>query len=201
VPDLQRDRGRRPGAVPSTADPPPTELARAGIIEIRPKPDAYGSLYEPTPAGLELQPVLAALGTWADHWTDIRPEHSSPGMVLWAWCQFYLVRENLPKQRVVIRFDFQYGGRQHRSWLLVEKGDAELCAFDPGFGDDVIVTINDSVVFARWHLGLVSWTTAVRSGAIASAGSPDLRRALPTWNGAPAVWAARRTRSRVTSLP
>lgn len=177
------------------------ELANVGVIEIRPKFDGHGSLYEPTPAGRELQPVLAALGMWADQWTDIRPEHSSPGMVLWTWCQFYLIRENLPKQRVVVRFDFHYGGRRHRSWLLIEAGDAELCAFDPGFGDDLIVTINDSVVFARWHLGLVSWPTAVRSGAITCAGSRDLRQALPTWNNAPAVWAARRTSSLVTSLP
>ena len=174
------------------------ELAHVGIIEIRPKPDGHGSLYEPTPAGRDLQPVLAALGMWADQWTDIRPEHSSPGMVLWAWCQLYMVSENLPDNRVVVRFDFHYGGRRLRTWLLVERGEAELCAFDPGFGDDVVVTINDPVVFARWHLGLVSWTTAVRSGAINCAGSQDLRRALPTWNNAPAVWAARRTNSLAT---
>jgi DNA-binding HxlR family transcriptional regulator len=168
------------------------ELQRAGILEISPKPDGHGSVYAPTPAGAELQPVLAALGLWADRWTDVRPEHSSPGMVLWSWSQIYLRKENLPDHRVVARFDYTYRGRRLTSWLLVERGDAEVCAFDPGYGDDLVVTISDPVVFARWHLGLIEWTTALRSGGLDITGAPELRHALPTWNGAPAVFAGRR---------
>ena len=168
------------------------ELERAGILEIRPKPDGHGSVYAPTPAGAELQPVLAALGLWADRWTDVRPEHSSPGAVLWSWSRIYLRKENLPGQRVVVRFEYTYRGRQFTSWLLVEQGDAEVCAFDPGYGDDLVVTISDPVVFARWHLGLIEWLAALRSGGLAITGAPELRRALPTWNGAPAAFAGRR---------
>jgi hypothetical protein len=64
--------------------------------------------------------------------------------------------------------------------------------FDPGYGDDLVVTITDPVVFARWHLGLIEWTAALRSGGLDVTGVPGLRRALPTWNGAPAVFAGRR---------
>jgi hypothetical protein len=112
------------------------ELQRAGILEIRPMPDGHGSVYAPTPAGAQLQPVLAALGSWADRWTDVRPEHSSPGMVLWSWSQIYLWKEKLPDRRVVARFDFTYRGRRYTSWLLIEQGDTEVGAFDPGYGDD-----------------------------------------------------------------
>jgi hypothetical protein len=63
--------------------------------------------------------------------------------------------------------------------------------FDPGYGDDLVVTITDPVVFARWHLGLIKWTTALRSCGLEVTGPPRLRRALPTWNGAPAVFASR----------
>jgi hypothetical protein len=68
----------------------------------------------------------------------------------------------------------------------------EVCAFDPGYVDDLVVTITDTVVFARWHLGLIEWTAALRSGGLDVTGVPELRRALPTWNGAPAVFAGRR---------
>ena len=136
--------------------------------------------------------MLAALGLWADRWTDVRPEHSSPGAVLWSWSRIYLRKENLPGQRVVVRFEYTYRGRQFTSWLLVEQGDAEVCAFDPGYGDDLVVTISDPVVFARWHLGLIEWLAALRSGGLAITGAPELRRALPTWNGAPAAFAGRR---------
>jgi DNA-binding HxlR family transcriptional regulator len=40
------------------------ELERAGVIEIRPKPDGPGSIYEPTEAGLELTQVMNALQHW-----------------------------------------------------------------------------------------------------------------------------------------
>jgi hypothetical protein len=38
----------------------------------------------------------------------------------------------LPDIRVVVRFDFRYRDRPERAWLLIENGDAELYAFDPG---------------------------------------------------------------------
>ena len=37
------------------------ELERAGVIEIRPKPDGPGSIYEPARAGRELSDVMVAI--------------------------------------------------------------------------------------------------------------------------------------------
>ena len=169
------------------------ELARAGVIEIHPKVEGHGSRYEPTDAGRDLEPVLEALGVWGDQWMEVRPHHSDPGVILWSWCQVYLNRENLPQERVVVRFDFEYRGKPETSWFLVDRGDAELCAFDPGFGDDLVVVVNDPVVFARWHLGHIDWAAALRSGGITVSGRRDLRRALPRWNRRPEVGANLRT--------
>lgn len=110
-------------------------------------------------------------------------EHADPDAVLWSWRQSYLRTERLPERRVVVRFDFHNRGRR-TVWLLVERGGAEICRFDPGFGDDVTVRI-DLVAFARWHLGDIEWADAVRSGAITVEGPRNLCRALPTWNRAP----------------
>jgi DNA-binding HxlR family transcriptional regulator len=163
------------------------ELEHASLVEIHSKPGGHGSIYEPTAAGRALEPVLTALGVWADQWTDVRPEHSDSGIVLWSWCQVYLRRESLPQGRIVVRFDFQTLGRPKTSWFLIDGGKAELCAFDPGFGDDLIVTINDPLTFARWHLGHLPWTTALGSGAVTVVGPRDLRRGLPTWNRRPDI--------------
>lgn len=168
------------------------ELTRVGVIEIRPKPDGRGSFYAPTTAGRALQPVLDALGAWADHWTNVRPEHSDPGAILWSWCQLYLSTDDLPDDRVVVRFDYEHRRRWIATWLLLDHGGGELCAFDPGFGDDLVVAIHDPLIFARWHLGLITWAKALRTGAITVIGPSDLRRALPTWNHAPAVMAGLR---------
>ncbi len=161
------------------------ELERAGVITITPKKEGRGSLYEPTEAGLSLEPVLNALGVWGEMWMEVRPVHTEPAVVLWSWAQVYLRRELLPEQRVVVRFEFEYRGRRDTSWLLIESGDAELCATDPGFGDDLVVEIIDTMTFARWHLGQIEWAQALRSGGILVKGTPTLRRALPTWNRRP----------------
>ena len=170
------------------------ELERAGVIDIRPKPGGHGSLYEPTPAGRDLSDVLNALGGWAEKWTELTNEHAEPDYVLWAWCRTYLRRDLLPDRRVVVRFEFHQGGRRVKHWLLIERRDGEVCRINPGFGDDVVVVVTDSLMFARWHLGLVGWTTALRSGGIQVSGPRDLCRALPTWNGGPEAATKRRAK-------
>ena len=170
------------------------ELERAGVLEIRPKPEGHGSLYEPTPAGRDLEPVLFALGGWAERWTQVTAEHSDPGVVLWSWCQEFLRRDLLPDRRVVVRFDTRSEGRRTTGWMLIERREAELCRVDPGFGDDLVVTINDPLTFARWHLGLVGWGAALRSGQVQVSGPRALGRALPTWNAGPETNARRRER-------
>lgn len=161
------------------------ELDRAGVITITPKEEGRGSVYEPTEAGLALKPVLKALGVWGEMWMEVRPIDAEPAVVLWSWAQVYLKRDSLPNRRVVVRFEFEYRDRRDTSWLLIQDGDAELCASDPGFGDDLVVEINDAITFARWHLGQVEWAHALRSGDVLVKGTPSLRKALPTWNRRP----------------
>jgi DNA-binding HxlR family transcriptional regulator len=162
------------------------ELERAGVVEIRAKPSGRGSVYEPTPAGRDLAGVLESIGGWAERWTELSDDHGDPDVVLWSWTQTFLRRDLLPDRRVVVRFEFARGGRQMRLWLLAEGGEAEVCRVDPGFGDDLVVVIDDPLVLARWHLGRVSWAAALRSGGVTVTGPRALRQALPTWNAGPA---------------
>jgi DNA-binding HxlR family transcriptional regulator len=174
------------------------ELERAGIIEIRPKPDGAGSTYEPTEAGRELAEVMLALQNWGRKWAELKPEHAHPGVVLWVWVTFWLNRDRLPQRRVVVRFEYPTlpeSGR--RSWLLIERGEAEYCLKYPGGEEELIVVIHDPLAFARWHLGQIEWGAALRSGAIEVKGSRTLARALPTWNRQ--GWAADDPRGRFES--
>lgn len=175
------------------------ELERAGILEIQPKPDGPGSLYLPTAAGQDAWEVLKALGAWGDRWTEVLDEHADTGVVLWLWAREYVRRDRLPARRVTARFDHRNRhGRAVTDWLLIDDGDMEFCRFDPGFGDDVVVTIGDPVAFARWHLGLIEWSTALRAG-VRVTGDRQLRRALPTWNAAPEVFRQRRAKWATTA--
>jgi FAD/FMN-containing dehydrogenase/DNA-binding HxlR family transcriptional regulator len=163
------------------------ELHQAGVIDISPKPQGHGSRYQLTQAGRDLWGVLSAMGGWALKWMELTPEQSDPDVVLWSWCYSFLRRDRLPDGRALVRFDFKAGrkGRPIRVWLLLEDGDGELCAKYPGFEEDLVVVIEDSEAFARWHLGLLEWSDAVTSGGIRMEGRRDVARVLPTWNAGP----------------
>lgn len=99
------------------------------------------------------------------------------------WATFFLERERLPQRRALIRFEYPtLSGPGSRGWLLIERGDAEICEKYPGGEEHPFVVVNDPVAFARWYLGEITWGQALRSGAIAVSGSRSLARALPTWH-------------------
>jgi DNA-binding HxlR family transcriptional regulator len=168
------------------------ELQRARVIEISPKSDGHGSVYELTAAGRELEAVLHAMGGWADKWMEVTFQHSDPNVVLWSWCQTFWRRDRLPDNRVVVRFDFPREGRRVRLWFLVQDKDVEICRRHTGFEEDLIVTIEDPVAFAHWHPGLVEWGEVLRSGGIRLDDRRELARALSTWNAGPQAHAQRR---------
>jgi DNA-binding HxlR family transcriptional regulator len=159
------------------------DLERAGVLEIHAKPHGRGSTYTPTEAGRELAAVMEALQRWGSKWADLTPEQAHPGVVLWMWATFFLDQDLLPQRRVLVRFDYPtLRGGGSRNWLLIERGEAEICEKHPGGDEQLVVTVNDPLVFARWHLGQVHWGAALRSGAIQVSGSRALARALPTWH-------------------
>lgn len=161
------------------------ELEGAGVITIRSKPEGPGSIYEPTDAGRELTEVLGALQQWGSRWADLTPKQAHPGVVLWMWATFFLDRDRLPQRRVLVRFDYPtLSGPGSRNWLLIERGDAEICEKYPGGEEHLVVVVHDPVAFARWHLGELPWGESLRSGAIELRGSRTLGRALPSWHRA-----------------
>ena len=84
---------------------------------------------------------------------------------------------------------------------MKQANQFRLCEKYPGGDEHLIVVVNDPVAFARWHLGHIEWTTALRSGAVTVTGPPQLRRALPTWNRRPEIGAKLRAAKRATAGP
>ncbi len=158
------------------------ELERAGVIVSTPKPNGQGSTYALSEAGADLVSVIDSLGQWAETWVEVLPEHTDPGFALWAWCQVQLDREKLPRDRTVVHFQFpdEALGNRH-FWLLIQDGDAEVCATDPGGGPHLEVVAR-SAGFVDWHRGALSWAAARRRGDITLSGDRSLVRSFPTWN-------------------
>jgi hypothetical protein len=158
------------------------QLEHDGIIAKTPKPDGPGHLYQLTEAGADLADVINSLATWGEQWLEVTTEHADPGFALWAWCQVQLDRSVLPQERTLIAFNFPQEAPGNRYyWMLIEKGDAELCYSDPGGDPDVSVTAQ-SLAFVEWHRGRHAWPEALRSGQIELTGDRRIARSLPTWN-------------------
>lgn len=158
------------------------ELEHNGVIVATPKSNGQGSTYALTDAGHDLTGVVEDMAAWAERWVDVRTEHTDPGFALWVWCKVQLNRDVLPPERLVVSFRFpdeRAGNR--RFWLLVEGGDAEVCLTDPG-GEPAAEVVARSRAFVDWHRGILSWSEAVRSGAITVHGRRAIVRALPAWN-------------------
>jgi DNA-binding HxlR family transcriptional regulator len=158
------------------------ELERVGVVWSEANPSGRGSLYHLTEAGRDLKELLYTLGTWGERWLDLAPEDADPYVVLWTWCEWYLERERLPDQRVVVQFEFPDQPLSSRwFWVVFDGERSEVCRKDPGFEVDLVVEA-ESIALAEWHLGRVAWKDILRAGRIRVDGSRRLGQMLPTWN-------------------
>ena len=159
------------------------ELERAGVIEIRPKPDGPGSTYEPTQAGRELSDVMVAIQNWGSKWAELTPEHAHPGVVLWGWVSRLLGPRPASRAPRAGPLRLPHPVRTRPPWLAADRAGRRRALREiPGRGGGTDRRHQRSVAFARWHLGDLEWGDALRSGAIEVSGSTELVRALPTWN-------------------
>ena len=156
------------------------QLEQVGIVESAPKADGRGRHYELTSAGRDLFKVCQTLGEWGARWLEIAPENLDPFVALWSMCNA-LRRDRLPDRRVVIRFIFSGRRRRERYWLLIERGETEICKTHPGFEEDLYIAA-EAEAFVKWHAGHLTWAQATREGRIHIDGPASLVRAFPTWN-------------------
>ena len=154
-------------------------LEAAGVIERRPNRIGRGWEYHATPAGRELEPVLAALAIWAQGWIDLRREDCDPAYVM-AAVHGNLRVDRFPPDAPVIRFDFS--GEDRAYWLILDRSRPELCFHDPGREVGLTVTV-DREVMARIVMGRLRLGDAIAAGRLTMIGSPALVKGLPDWLG------------------
>ena len=152
-------------------------LETSGILEALPNPTGRGSTYFLTPSGQELASVVRALGEWGMRWLSLEPEHLDADFLMWRIFKHLRVDE-LPAQRRVARFDLK--GEPKSYWLVLQRGDPDLCYSDPGFGDDIVVRA-DLETLVRVYLGELEFKKARSAGLVEIEGQRDLASALARW--------------------
>lgn len=155
-------------------------LVHSGVLERRAAGRGRRVEYRLTPAGRELRRVISALGEWGVHWAfgEPRSNELDPTVLLW-WMRRRVCRDSMPRQRVVIQFDFR-GAAKRTYWLVIESAEASICLKHPGFDVDLIVKADVAAMYDVWF-GRATLSEAVRKREIRLQGMPAVVRAFPRW--------------------
>ena len=156
-------------------------LERAGVV--RRVLDGGRISYELTESGLELRPLVDALGAWGARWVgELGEEDLDPHLLFWDMKRTIPV-EAWPRERTVVQFALDdVEPKVARWWVCVTGDDVDICDADPGF--DVAVTVDTSLrTMTRVWRGDLDWDAAQRSGGLRVDGPREAARAVPVWMG------------------
>lgn len=153
-------------------------LQREGVVAR--VDEEQGGRYSMTPAGRELEGVLAAFSRWGSRWAlrEPRPEQLDPAQLLWSMHR-RLRPDRVPDGRTVIEFRF-IGCRRDRVWLVIERRRGSVCLKPPGSESDLVITSVVESLYRAW-VHRVPFAGEVRSGRIRAEGPPPLARGWPEW--------------------
>ncbi|MDQ0315886.1 winged helix-turn-helix transcriptional regulator [Amorphus orientalis] len=163
-----------------------SELEAAGIVQrerLAGSPEV--NAYRLTQAGLDLQPVVEAVGLWGQKWVESEPSLENLDAELLMWD----MRRNLdtrpvPARRVVIAFVYPELPRAQRNWWLIVEPDrsVDLCHIDPGFDIDLYATVDLRTMTEVW-MGLRTVREAIDRGALLLVGDRKIADAMQSWLG------------------
>lgn len=156
-------------------------LERAGVVHR--SEEGGRSSYTLTESGLELKPIVDALGAWGVRWVgELGEEDLDPHLLMWDMRRT-LPLERWPRSRTVVAFSFDdVPGKARRWWLCVNGDEVDVCDYDPGFEVSAAVATSLRTLTGIWR-GDLSWTQAVRGGQVQVDAPGLVRKQLPEWIG------------------
>ena len=155
-------------------------LERAGVV-VRTEESGRSS-YALTESGLELKPVVDALGAWGVRWVgELGQEDLDPHLLMWDLRRTLPV-ERWPRARTVVAVRFDDVAKARDWWICVNGDDVDVCDYDPGFEVAATVATSLHTLTGVWR-GDLSWTQALRSGELRLDAPGSVRRQVPEWIG------------------
>jgi len=157
-------------------------LEAAGIVNRR---ESNGKVrYALTEAGLELKPILLAMGTWGHRWarSKLGKEDLDPSLLMWD-IHRTINASYFRDQPAVLLFQFSdYAAKFRHWWLVIEDGDVDVCMKDPGREVDLQLVTSVRTLTAVW-MGDMDLRQAIRSKLIKLNGPAKLKHDISTWLG------------------
>jgi DNA-binding HxlR family transcriptional regulator len=171
------------------------ELEAAGVVRTLSGPGGVVE-YRLTEAGEDLRGVVMSIGLWGQRWVEsqLSLRNLDPSLLMWDMRR-NLNPEPLPPRRVTIQFQYPELPASRRNWwLVVEGGTVDLCAHDPGFELDLLVSCSLRTMTAIW-MGVAGVGQETAAGRLRLDGDPAVGRAMQRWLGLSPFAAAERRAS------
>lgn len=152
-------------------------LQQAGVVA----PAEEGG-YRLTEAGWALESIVMNLAHWGDRWLrdELREDQLEPGGLLWS-VRCNLRPEAMPAGSHVVEIQLTDAPKgKRRWWLVVDRGEVDLCLTDPGFEPDLWLS-SDLRTLAEVWTGARDLRRALAREDIAACGDRALQRTLPQW--------------------
>jgi len=146
-----------------------------------------GVRYTLTEAGLELKPILRALGTWGQRWArGLGSKDPDPSLLMWD-IHRTMDASYFGIGRTVLLFEFTDYTSQFRRWWLVVDGEAgeadvDVCLKDPGHEVDLHLITDLESLTGLW-MGEIRYNQAVRSKRLIMHGPGKLKKDIRRWLG------------------
>jgi len=157
-------------------------LEKSGVIE---RNNNDGNVrYHLTTAGEELAKIIWQLGTWGQRWvrSDLSKNDLDPSVLVWD-IHRTMNAGFFKSERTVIEIEFtDYTSKLRRWWLVITKGDVDVCMKDQGYDVDLKISSNLKTLTAVW-MGQTTITKALREKTVLVQGSSYLRKNIAIWLG------------------
>ena len=159
------------------------ELESLGLIERIEDPGSGQIDYIRTGRAIELEPILNALGNWAQRNIAAQSvlEDLTISNLMWNM-RNYIFPDQLPDRQIVIQFHFSDHNVEYDTyWALVRPGSpVEICVAIPGFEVDLFVETS-SVSLSAIILSRSTITREIDRGRLFLSGDMHLARTMDRW--------------------
>jgi DNA-binding HxlR family transcriptional regulator len=164
------------------------DLESLGLIKRRKANGSSVVEYIPTPAGLEVRPIVELYGAWGQRWVRNRLGEDELDVSLLMWfLRCGIDRRYFANDRNVVHFQFTDQPRLRKEtwwldqwWLIVTQEEIDLCVKDPGHEVDLYVVSNLRTL-TKVSMGDIPAQQALRDRSIELHGSRALAKSFNAW--------------------
>lgn len=131
---------------------------------------------------MDLGEIVGRLGLWGIKWARSRltEDDYDPQLLMWD-IRRRIDTSSFPDRRIVISFMFEDMPSNRRAyWLVIDRGDVDLCIKYPGFDVD-LAFITTSKVMADIWMGYSTIKKEIANKTLVLNGVRNLKSSLDNW--------------------